>query len=148
AVLLRDPAGLRLVLRPQARTRVRRPRRVGRLSGSDGLNVAREFVRVCWAFDQADLPSPGDRVASARDAELAVDRDRLRLDRVARDEQSLPDLAEGEMGREEGEKAKLGPREARAARRAGLRHRLDLGFERRDLLAQDSERGAQLQDLP
>src|SRR5881396_3730495 len=38
-----------------------------------------------------------DRLAPARDPELAVDGDRLRLDRVPRDVQLLGDLAEGEV---------------------------------------------------
>src|SRR3954452_10259488 len=65
------------------------------------------------AGDETELGCPRDRVAARRHTELAVDRYRLRLDRVARDVQPLGDLAEGEARREMGQKAQLGARERR-----------------------------------
>src|SRR3954454_11523449 len=51
-------------------------------------------------FEQRELARPGHRVATRRDAELAVDRDRLRLPRVARHEQILGHRLEAEVRRE------------------------------------------------
>src|SRR4051812_41689370 len=74
-----------------------------------------------------------DRAASARDAELAVHRYRLRLDRVPRDEELLADLAERELCCEERKQPQLCGRE-RSPRFTAVRHRLDLLLERISLV--------------
>ena len=47
--------------------------------------------------DQAEFVHAFDRLAACRDAELAVERDRVRLDGVARDEEPLADLGERQI---------------------------------------------------
>src|SRR5215213_10383875 len=80
----------------------------------------------------------GDGVAAARDAELSVDGDRLGLDRVARDEELICDLAEREVGREERQQPELGRRKADVAP-LGLRRDVDLQPELRGPLTQRGE---------
>ena len=57
------------------------------------------------------------RLAARGNAELAVDRDRLGLDRVARQAQPLADLQQGEMGRQQRQQAQLGRGQRRRPRR-------------------------------
>ena len=84
-----------------AKTRMRRP--VADAASSDVLEQA-EFVHAV------------DRLAAGRDAELAVDRDRLGLDRVSGDVQPLPDLPKREVGGQQREEPKLGGRQRRCPR--------------------------------
>src|SRR5436309_1617233 len=90
-----------------------------RLGSARGLRRAR-------GLGLADDP----RRLAARDAELPVDRDRLGLDRVARDVEALADLAEREVGREEGQQSELGRGQAGGllAVRHGYRRELLLQF--------------------
>src|SRR3954451_16280762 len=69
-------------------------RRVGAASsaGGDVLRLGHRGL-----VEQAQLGRALDRVAPRGDSELPVDGDRLRLDRVARDEEALADLAEGQV---------------------------------------------------
>ncbi len=68
------------------------------------IDCARRRRRV----HEPELDRPLDRLAPARRVELAVDRDRLRLDGVAGDEEPLGDLPEREVGGQQGQQAKLG----------------------------------------
>ena len=58
--------------------------------------------------DEAELDRPLDRLAPTGGIELPVDRDRLGLHGVARDEQPLGDLAEREVRRQQGQQPELG----------------------------------------
>src|SRR5215470_15610916 len=61
----------------------------GALEGTDRVPHLDPRLR---GFDETDVLGDRDRVAPARDAELAVDGDRLGLDRVPRDVEALADL--------------------------------------------------------
>src|SRR5207247_9889643 len=75
------------------------------------------LVRADHSQMLAETESVGlrDRLAAARDSELPVDRDGLGLDRVARDEELLGDLPEGEVRRQQRKEAKLRRSQARSA---------------------------------
>src|SRR4029453_5031746 len=62
-------------------------------------------------LDEAHVLGDGDPLAPAGDAELPVDGDRLGLDRVPRDVETLADLAEGQVRGEVRKQAQLGRRE-------------------------------------
>ena len=47
-------------------------------------------------------------LVAGRHAELAIDRADLRVDRVARDEQPVGDVADGEVGLQVGQQPQLG----------------------------------------
>ena len=80
-----------------------------------GASSLRDEIRprgVDRALEEPELDRALDRVTARRDAELAIDRDRLALDGVARDEQPGRDLREHEMRGQVGEQPQLGPRQA------------------------------------
>src|SRR6185312_3370068 len=64
--------------------------------------------------DEADLGRALDGGTAVRDAQLAIHGDRLRLDRIAGDEQTLADLAERQVGGEQREQSQLGCRQPRS----------------------------------
>src|SRR4249920_892600 len=99
---------------------------------------ARSLRRHC---DEPELDGVLDRVASAGDAELPVDGDRLRLDRVARDVQAGADLAEGEVRREQRQQPELRARQTGAVALARRQHRVDLALQLQCLRGEDAEIG-------
>jgi hypothetical protein len=58
--------------------------------------------------EQAELLGMVDRLASGRDAELSIDRERLGLHRVLRDEQPLANLPEAQVAGQQRQQAQLG----------------------------------------
>ena len=63
------------------------------------------------AVEQPDGAAARDRLRAAADVELAVGRQRLRLDRVGRDVQAVADLAEAQVAGQEAQHAQLGHRQ-------------------------------------
>jgi hypothetical protein len=94
-----------------------------RLEDTDRLANRQQLFLRLRRLDEADLLGDGDRLAPAGDAELAVDRDRLGLDRVPRNVQALSDLPEGQVRGEEREQTQLGAREPRACAGTSFRSR-------------------------
>ena len=81
-------------------------------SGNYGLN-AREVLEQQAAaltadLDQAKAVGARDGLAPAGRAELPVDADRLRLDRIAGEEEARADLPEGKVRREHRHEPELG----------------------------------------
>jgi hypothetical protein len=70
-------------------------------------NVAEAF-RGSLCGEQAEGPRLFDSITPTGDSEFAVDRHRLRLDRVRRDEQPLADLGECQVGGEQRQQSQLG----------------------------------------
>src|SRR5829696_6733315 len=87
---------------------------------------------------QAQLLSAVDGLASGGDAELAVDRYRLGLDRVPREVQSLADLGEGEVGGQQWEQPQLGGGERREPLGVGV-DRVELGLQLLGPAGEDAE---------
>src|SRR5262245_22152990 len=100
-----EPMESLLVLRQGDRRRLHRSAQTEASSGGDEIDLLgrRYFI------DETELACPVDRLAAARDPELPIDRDRLRLDRVAGDVEPVADLAEGEVGGQQRQQAELGP---------------------------------------
>ena len=65
------------------------------------------------SLEQPDLDGALDCLAARRGPQLAVDGHGVRFDRVARDRQSVGDLLEGEIGRQERQHTQLGGGQAR-----------------------------------
>src|SRR5262245_54721501 len=70
-------------------------------SSADPNNLAAEFL------EQLELPRALDGLGAGRDAELAMDRLRVRLHRVERDVERACDLTERGVGREEPQHGEL-----------------------------------------
>src|SRR6266516_2906882 len=99
---------------------------------------------------QAEVLGALDRLAARRHAELAVDRDRLRLDGVRRQVQALADLAERVVGGQQREEPQLRRRERRRPDDVGA-HGLQLRSQLVGLLPEDAEvrlPSEQVVDLP
>ena len=93
----------------------------GRSIPSTRARARRRWWR--WIEDHACSSRPSsctrvDRLAARRDAELAVDRDRLRLDGVPGDVQPLADLPEREVGGQQRQEPELGGRQRRRPQRS------------------------------
>src|SRR5690242_9308059 len=96
-------------------------------------------MRVRWPrLDQAETRRAVDRAAPAGNAELAVHRDRLRLDRVPGHVELLADLAKRKLCSEEWEEPQLrgGQRRPRAV---DVRDRFHLSLERRGFVCQNAD---------
>src|SRR4051812_45264009 len=97
----------------------------------DPVRAARASYRLgeIWercqkrALEEPNLDGTVDRLAARGSAELAVDRHRFRLDRVAREEEPAPDLGEREMGGEVRKQPELGTGEAHRPGAGHLRRR-------------------------
>jgi hypothetical protein len=59
-------------------------------------------------WKQAELVHAGDRRSAGGDAELAIDRDRLRFHGVPRDVETLADFIQGEVGGQQRQETQLG----------------------------------------
>src|SRR5215212_7287787 len=98
-----------------------------------GERLGRSGVRV----DETQVDGTLDRVAAVRDAELSIDRDRLRLDRVPGDVELLADLRERQVRGQERKQAEL--RRSQTYSSPPLGNRLDLLLEQLGLVDEDAQ---------
>src|SRR6266571_1699493 len=113
----------------------------------DGM---KDRIGTALGDQQAEVLGVLDRLATCRAAELAVDRDRLRLDGVRRQVQALADLAERVMGGQEREEPQLRRGERGRPDDVGV-HALEPRAQLVGLAPEDAEVGPpaeQVVDLP
>jgi hypothetical protein len=88
-----------------------------------------------------------DRLAAGGDAELAVERERLALDRVRRDIEPFAHLREGEVGRQQRQEPQLGGGQPWGAG-GGFPERVELGLQLVGLGWEEAEAGSLPEDVP